>query len=83
MIKEIFHVYVEGDREVGIPDTEATVTIEENLREKKDSWIKEWKEQLSSIYDTDIAHVLTEEEETKVQEEADKYFKEMAHLEEI
>jgi len=47
-----FHVYGGGDWSVGIADTEATVTIEDNFGEsEREDCIKEWKEWLRNYYD--------------------------------
>lgn len=62
-MKTTFYIHSEGDWSVGIPDTEAIVTIEDNFRDCPEA-IEEWKELLADQYDTKIKYVRTEAEHT-------------------
>lgn len=63
MAKETFHISIPGDNTVGIPDGEATVTIEEDgLPDYDEEQIGDFKDCLASMFDTMPTHVLTQAE---------------------
>lgn len=56
-----FHVYVKGDRSVGIQPIEATVSFNDDIL-WDDDMIAQAKESLAGFYDTPVLSVLTENE---------------------
>jgi len=72
MTKETFHIFGGGDHSVGIPSTEATITIDDNFIDYDENMIKEWKNFLYDFYDNGKITILT-----------DKEFKEMIENEQI
>jgi len=65
-MKETFHIFGGGDNSVGIPPTEATITIDDNFSDFKDEQyfdlIKQWKKILFDFYDNGNITILTDEE---------------------
>ena len=56
-----------GDSSVGIPDVNATITIEDNLIDTDGKMTEDWKEILSEYYDVEKRHVMTEEDLKEVE----------------
>lgn len=69
MKKTVFIIRGGGDPDVGIPDVEASVTIEENLPEVTEEYINDWKEKLSDFYDLPQKFIKTGEEYATFQEQ--------------
>lgn len=74
--KKVYHVLGGGDRDVGLGDVEAKITIEDNCEDEDDEiQVENWKEFLSDYYDIGVKNVFTEKEwieEEIVQEEYDR-----------
>ena len=63
MTKKVFIVEGGGDREVGIADVNATITIEDNYTDEDDEQlVKNWKEFLAEYYDVSEKCVFTQKE---------------------
>ena len=63
MTEKVFIVEGGGDREVGITDINATITIKDNYSDEDDEqWVKNWKEFLTEYYDVSENLVFTKKE---------------------
>jgi hypothetical protein len=65
MTKETFIIFGGGDSSVGIPPTEATITIDDNFIDYDEDMIKQWKEFLYDFYDNGKITILTSKEYEK------------------
>lgn len=78
-MKAVFKVDGGGDMSVGIPDTHATITIEDNYKDVDKDQMELFREFLREWYDIPkhMGSILTFEEWEKQQAEEDKYYEEM------
>lgn len=84
MAKITFHVFISGDTSVGIPDGEATVTVDEvGIPEPFDpEEIANWKQTLADHYDCGgTKSVMTEEEFQAYTKEQDELERKMMETE--
>ncbi len=79
MAKMVFHVHGYGDHSVGIWDTEATVTIEDNFTELDKVQQELMRDYLYEFYDIPKGRgtVLTQEQYEKEQEAERKHYGDM------
>lgn len=79
MAKMVFHIHGYGDHSVGIWDTIATVTIEDNFTELDKEQQELMRQYLFEFYDIPKGRgtVLTLEEYTKEQEAEQRFYDEM------
>lgn len=61
-MKETFHVFGGGDSSVGIPQTDATITVEDNYDDYDKDTINLWKEFIHDFYDNGNITILTDKE---------------------
>ena len=81
MTKKVFIVEGGGDREVGIADVNATITIEDNYTDEDDEQlVKNWKEFLAEYYDVSEKCVFTQKEYDSERELESQMYQEVSDV---